>query len=59
MVTIKIHTETKQLKGKEFEDIARAERYAMQILGTHSAWGIVHRVDITDTMLGETSTFEY
>jgi hypothetical protein len=59
MVTIKIHTETKQLKGAKFDDIEQAERYAMRILGTETSWGTICRVDVVDTMLGARSTFEF
>jgi hypothetical protein len=59
MVTLEIYTDITQLTSKEFDDMARAERYAMNILGTFTSHGTISLVRVTDSMLGETTEFEY
>lgn len=60
MVTATIFfTNTDRTGTDTFDDMARAERFAMNVLGMETVSGIVCRVALTDTMLGETTDFEY
>lgn len=59
MITATLHTDQQQLWKKEFDDICDAERYAMKVLGCKTGKGIICLVQVSDTMTGEQSEFEF
>lgn len=59
MVTAQVFTDRTELATKQFDDMARAERYAMNVLGLFTSNGTICRVVVNDTMTGESNEFEF
>lgn len=62
MVTAQVFTDQygdQVIARRSFDDMAAAERYAMNVLGFESLHGTITLVRINDSMTGETGEFEY